>query len=124
MLIKSNYENLPIYYNLCDLTLSFVKKTEARKASSPTKIGESLACCVPVLSNKGIGDLDTHLNFNDLSIIDVNKNDELKKISILTQKIKDIDREEIRNLAQKYYDLDIAINKYKEIYKALFSNNL
>lgn len=124
MLIKSNYENLPIYYNLCDLTLSFVKKTEARKASSPTKIGESLACGVPVLSNKGIGDLDTHLNFNDLSIIDVNKNDELKKISILTQKIKDIDREEIRNLAQKYYDLDIAINKYKEIYKALFSNNL
>ena len=123
LLINSNYEELPIYYNICDLTLSFVKNTHARKASSPTKIGESLACGVPVLSNRGIGDLDTHLNFNKISIIDVNNDEELKKISMLTKKIKSLNRHKIRNIGKKYYDLDTAIMKYEEIYKKLFSNN-
>ncbi len=123
LLINSNYKDLPIHYNICDLTLSFVKNTDARKASSPTKIGESLACGVPVLSNRGIGDLDTHLNFNNISIIDVNKDEELKKISMLIKKFKSLNRHKIRNIGKKYYDLDTAIMKYEEIYKKLFSNN-
>lgn len=123
LLINSNYEDLPIYYNICDLTLSFVKKTVARKATSPTKIGESLACGVPVISNKGIGDLDNQLNFYNFSNVDVNKDEELKNISLKIENFKSLDREKIRNSSKKYYDLEIAIVKYEEIYKKLLLNN-
>ena len=123
MCINSSYDKLPIYYNICDMTLSFVKKTKARVASSPTKIGESLACGVNVLSNKGIGDLDVHLNFNKFSLVDVKKDKELKKISLLIKYIKNLNREKIRKYSKKNYDLDLAIQTYKKIYLDLFPLN-
>ena len=121
--INSSYDKLPIYYNICDLTLSFVKKTKARIASSPTKIGESLACGVNVLSNRGIGDLDIHLNFNKFSLVDVKKHTELKKISTLVKNIKNLNREDIRKYSKKNYDLEIAVKKYKKIYQDLLAPN-
>ncbi|TGD73114.1 hypothetical protein E4634_12600 [Mangrovimicrobium sediminis] len=44
-----------------DLGISFVRPGRAMKASCPTKLGEYLACGVPVVANRGIGDIETWL---------------------------------------------------------------
>ncbi|HSX59232.1 MAG TPA: glycosyltransferase [Tahibacter sp.] len=44
-----------------DAALSFIRPHLAKFASCPTKVGEYLACGVPVVSNRDIGDLDTLL---------------------------------------------------------------
>ena len=46
------------YINIFNVSLCFVKSTFARIASSPTKIGESFACGVPIICNNNVGDLD------------------------------------------------------------------
>jgi glycosyltransferase involved in cell wall biosynthesis len=42
-----------------DAALSFIRPHFAKLASCPTKVGEYLACGVPVVGNRDIGDLDT-----------------------------------------------------------------
>jgi len=44
-----------------DAALSFIRPHFAKLASCPTKVGEYLACGVPVIGNRGIGDLDALL---------------------------------------------------------------
>jgi glycosyltransferase involved in cell wall biosynthesis len=36
----------------------FIRSCRSKKASCPTKLGEFLACGVPVVVNSGIGDMD------------------------------------------------------------------
>lgn len=45
-----------------DAALSFIRPHFAKLASCPTKVGEYLACGVPVIGNRDIGDLDTLLD--------------------------------------------------------------
>ena len=66
----------------------YVVKKKSKSCFFSNKIGESLACGVNVLSNKGIGDLDLHLNFNKFSLVDVKKDKELKKMSLSVKDIK------------------------------------
>lgn len=122
-LISLSPNNLPINYNICDLTLCFVKNSKARDASSPTKIAESLACGVPVLCNSGVGDIDNHLTFYDHSVFDVRNNSNLEKISKLIYKFKKINKKVIRSKSRKYYDKNIAHEEYNNIYKKILDIN-
>ncbi len=49
---------VPQYLKAADYSISFIKPSYSKLASSPTKIAEYLASGLPVLSNAGIGDLD------------------------------------------------------------------
>ena len=51
-------EQMPRYWSLADAAVSFIRPTYSKSASSPTKIGEALASGVPVIVNRGVGDLD------------------------------------------------------------------
>ena len=42
--------------------MCFIKKSPSKIFSSPTKVGESLGCGVPIVYNEGIGDLDDDLD--------------------------------------------------------------
>jgi glycosyltransferase involved in cell wall biosynthesis len=50
--------DVPRYLQAADMALSFIKPCYSKRASSPTKVAEYLACGLPVVSNAGIGDLD------------------------------------------------------------------
>lgn len=52
-----------------DAALSFIRPHFAKLASCPTKVGEYLACGVPVISNGGIGDLDALLGAGDTGCV-------------------------------------------------------
>lgn len=52
---------LPSYLATADIALSFVKQGYSRITTSPTKFAEYLACGLPVISTRGIGDLDAQI---------------------------------------------------------------
>lgn len=52
------YEEIPEWVSLAELGVLFIKPVWSKRASCPTKLGEFLACGVPVVMNAGIGDCD------------------------------------------------------------------
>ena len=102
--------------------LFFIRPTPAKRASCPTKLAEGLACGLPVVCNRGIGDLDGFV--------------EKEKVGILVDPVsergyeEDIDRLEClledpelparcRRLAKSRYDLEAAVGTYHELYREI-----
>jgi len=54
-------ENVPNRVASFDVSLAFYRAGLSRKGTCPTKLGESLACGVPVIATPGIGDVDALL---------------------------------------------------------------
>jgi len=61
--------DVPMVVAAADATLSFIGGESSKRAVSPTKFGESLACGVPVVSSAGVGDLDSVIEQNRLGVI-------------------------------------------------------
>ncbi|PYX68714.1 MAG: hypothetical protein DMG72_22540 [Acidobacteria bacterium] len=62
-------DEVPEYVAAADFAFCFIKPSYSKLASSPTKIGEFLACGLPVLCNSGIGDTDDLLFTNRVGVI-------------------------------------------------------
>jgi glycosyltransferase involved in cell wall biosynthesis len=60
---------VPSYLRQASLGLSFRKSTFSQLAASPTKIPEYLAAGLPVVSNAGIGDVDTLLDSQRVGVV-------------------------------------------------------
>src|SRR5204863_8797175 len=52
---------LPSHLAASDIAISFVRPGYSKLASTPTKFAEYLACGLPVISTRGIGDLDAQI---------------------------------------------------------------
>ncbi|GAB3228045.1 glycosyltransferase family 4 protein [Hymenobacter seoulensis] len=103
-----------------DVNLFFIKQSYSKKASSPTKLGEILAMGLPVICNDGVGDVaDIIWQTNGGTIVsnlnEVGYEAAARSIPELLQK----DGALLRQKAQKYYDLETAIGRYKGEYKRL-----
>ena len=62
-------ERLPAYLAACDVAISLVKPTYSKIASSPTKFAEYLASGLPVISTRGIGDLDEQIEGERVGVL-------------------------------------------------------
>lgn len=121
-LISPSETQLSKFYNLCDLTLCFVTNSFARKASSPTKIGESLACGVPVLCNKNVGDINDIIpKIYKNGLLNINNKIELNNIASKLFTFKKINKKKIRNISQNIFNLNRVSNIYLMIYKNLIN---
>ena len=67
-----------------DIGFFFIPPTYAKKASSPTKMGEMLAAGLPIITGRSIGDIDTLLEENKIGYIVRNKSIEEYKTAIDT----------------------------------------
>jgi glycosyltransferase involved in cell wall biosynthesis len=55
---------VPALIGVADVSVIFIRADLSKIGCSPTKLGETLACGVPVLANTGVGDLDTLLSLD------------------------------------------------------------
>ena len=105
-----------------DVLISFISSTYARQASSPTKIAESFACGIPIISNKGVGDVEDQINnINGGKVIPNTLQKNLENILPSLDEIVALDRKSIRNKAREFLSLDIALQRYKDVYSKIHS---
>jgi glycosyltransferase involved in cell wall biosynthesis len=107
----------------CDAAVSFIRPCLSKAASSPTKIPEYLAVGLPVVSNRGIGDMD-ELIVNEgvgVAIADLSDESLLDGVRQLLDLLGDQDvRGRCRHAAEKYFDLEkVGWNEYRNIYQQI-----
>lgn len=60
--ISAARSQVPALIGASDLSVAFIRADLSKIGCSPTKVGETLACGVPVIANAGVGDLDSLLS--------------------------------------------------------------
>lgn len=115
------------YLEASDLALSFVKASYSTLSRSPTKIPEYLICGLPIVSNRGVGDVDELIEGDNVGIIIDNFDDNsyvksLRAVEALREKGDLI--EKCRSSAKKRFDISqVGGAGYRKIYKNLLSKN-
>lgn len=111
---------VPAVLNAADFGICFINPSFSSLGVSATKVGEYLSCGLPVLSNKGIGDIS--------QIIDEGKSGlilpdfDCVAIDRAAQQIAAggfSTAQQIRDSAQKIFDMKQAIVLYDELYRVL-----
>ncbi|MCU0428446.1 MAG: glycosyltransferase [Cytophagaceae bacterium] len=104
-----------------DIGLLFIKETYSKIASSPTKLGELLAMGIPVVCNAKVGDVASIVETTQggISLRNLNVTEYVQTVAQLDELIA-LDRNTIRENSFAYYDLNVAISRYSEVYAALF----
>src|SRR4029453_2686001 len=107
---------MPLYISLSDCSIFFIRPTYSKKASSPTKHAELMGMGVPVVCND-IGDTGRIIEETRTGIVikefsEVEYRTRSKKID----EVMSISKDQIRQAAYRYFDLDAGVAKYLDIY--------
>ncbi|MFI5203009.1 MAG: glycosyltransferase [Flavobacteriales bacterium] len=120
---SANRAEMPEALICSDIGLFFIRPTFAKKGSSPTKLAEFLALGIPVISNKGIGDMDEQFYSHQLGfLLNIFSNEELQRAITFTQNLNEFSIENCIDFARSFYSLDKAVDTYQSIYNQLTSD--
>ncbi len=127
IITELNPEEVPEYLTRCDLSVMFIKPVECKIGCSPTKFGESLAAGVPVVINRGIGDMDDIVRKGRVGVIvedfnDFHYNEAVDRLEGLLSDRRIFKR--CREIAVKHFSLGDAIVKYDIIYNRLANGKI
>jgi glycosyltransferase involved in cell wall biosynthesis len=116
-------EVVPHLYRTCDAGLAFIKPSLSKWASSPTKAAEYLAAGLPVITNRGIGDLDEIICAEGVGVAVTEFTDNAYReaarqlAALLSDKTL---RTRCVAAARRYFDLElIGWPRYRAIYEQL-----
>lgn len=122
--VSCNFEDVPAMLSVGDAGIYFINPYK-KIGSCPIKLGEFLACGLPVISNSGIGDTAEIIKGNKIGVILDNFTPEDYQKSINELLVLFEERELLGNrcraVALKYLSLDAGSEKYQNIYKKLTS---
>ncbi len=117
--LKVDYTEIPALLQKAQASVCFIKPAFSKLASAPTKLGELLACGIPVAANV-IGDMGLVLGDSSAGVLVRSFDDStLEKCAhelwehSSSMKV----RREARALAEKWFSLENAVQKYGEIYE-------
>ena len=115
------HEEVPKALRTMHASLCFIKPVGSKKASCPTKVGESLACGVPVVITKDIGDCDQLIERKRVGVVvsDLSKEGYRKAVEqliTLTQEGQDLVRR-CRRVAADLFDLERGVEVYLSLYE-------
>lgn len=123
VIIKSvDFDSMPQEMKAIDAGIFFIKPCFSKKASSPTKLGEFLACGVPCLTNYGVGDVQDILEEANTGIVirDFSAKSLEKGIEGLVRLSREKGiKERCRSSAEKFFSLKRGAESYGQIYRDL-----
>lgn len=115
---------VPTHLAACDFGVAFIRPSPSKESSSPTKIGEYLASGLPILANRGIGDLDSLIEGRRLGVLvddlqDASLADAVRKMLALLDQDPGLPHR-CRQAAADEFDLvTVGIQRYLEVYRGL-----
>ncbi|MBP9663353.1 MAG: glycosyltransferase [Pyrinomonadaceae bacterium] len=105
-----------------DIAISFIKRCYSKQSSSPTKIGEYLACGLPIVANRGVGDIDSLIESNGVGVLidGVGRDDYVVALDRILQLRNAGDR--CRETADLELNMEkVGGHRYRRLYKNLLS---
>ncbi len=115
--VSSSRADMPYFISFSTASLFFIRPSFSKSASSPTKMGELLSMGVPIVTNTGVGDVESIIKETNCGVIipDFNKKGYQQAVSDLLEN---------RNLytgntvaaANSYFSLYDGIEKYAKVY--------
>ncbi len=120
---SSTYEEVPRYLASCNVGLAFYKTGYSRKGCCPTKLGEYLACGLPIVINSGIGDSDRIIEGERVGVVISGFSEGEYKAAI--QKLNALLSEgealalRCRRAAEKYLSLEEGVKRFYNVYEGL-----
>ena len=119
-IVSASRSEVPNYLGISDLMLTLRMPSFSQKAASPTKIAESFSMGIPVISNKGIGDVDEIIKkFNGGLTFNINSQNAFNKAASKINHIIKKGGKNLRENTKQKFSLIIAKKIYKEVYKCL-----
>ena len=119
IITSSNYQEIPKFINIADAGIFFIYTGFTGKAVSPTKQSELLAMGVPIVANKGVGDIETILQDQGLGVVLADFEDNSMAAAAKQLLQTDYNRENIRTKAKELFALDKAVETYSQLYAKL-----
>lgn len=119
---KVPFEQVPEYLNAGDIGFAIRKPSFSMQGVAPIKLGEYLLMGMPVIASKGIGDTDEIMNdfpecFSYNHDLGISK--QMIEIQSWLELSNGANKENIRNIAKKYFSLEAAADSYIEAFKRL-----
>jgi glycosyltransferase involved in cell wall biosynthesis len=117
---KAGRQQVPLLLSLSNYSIFFIKPCYSKQSSSPTKHGEIMAMGIPLITNSGVGDVETIVNrYHSGIVINEFNKEEFTNVVLKLATAKNYNADEIRHGAAAFYSLDNAIEKYTAIYNSI-----
>ena len=114
------HEKVPGVLSAADVGLSLCVATPSSLGVSATKTGEYLSCGLPVVTNRGLGDIDRIVTDGRNGWVLPDFGDEaVDTAAAQIVRAGFADRAEIRSAASEWFDMDRAIDTYDRLYRAV-----
>ncbi len=113
---------VPVLLSLSQFAIFFIKPCYSKLSSSPTKHGEIMAMGIPVITNDGVGDVSRIVEHYHSGIL--LKDFSSDSMSKAVEKIAGhpgFSKEQIRQGAIEYYNLETAVQKYRSVYERILN---
>lgn len=114
-------EQVPAFVRCGHAAMCFIKPSFSKRASAPTKLGEILACGLPVAANL-VGDMADVLGGSDAGVVltSMSPSDMDGAAVTLAQRAADPNTPRVaRELAERWFSLDHALDRYEDVYASL-----
>jgi glycosyltransferase involved in cell wall biosynthesis len=117
------HADVPRWLRWAEMSLYFIAPSFAKRSSCPTKLGESLAAGLPVLTNTGVGDTDALVASRRIGIlVDAFSPAALQRgwsqmLELLAE--GEALRERCRQTAQEVFGLEQGVGRYAALYRTL-----
>jgi glycosyltransferase involved in cell wall biosynthesis len=114
--------DVPGWMRRARASLFLIRPTPAKRASSPTKLGEALACGLPVVANRGIGDVDSLLEREAVGVLldEINDSGYRRAAKSLADLLADpLTPQRCRRLAEARFGLALGVAEYRSLYQEL-----
>ncbi len=115
---------IPLYLSASDIAISFIKACYSKLSSSPTKIAEYLASGIPIITNRGVGDVAEMIEKNQVGAVieDFTPHSYLKALKKVAE-MKDLNKK-CRQTAEREFDLEkVGGAKYRLLYSKLLNKS-
>ena len=116
------HSDMPSLLQSMDGSVFFIRATPSKIASMPTKLGESLAVGLPVLTASGVGDVDEILEENQVGLV-LDGQDEIEVREVLNDFVEMIQEPAIkvrcRQVAERHFSLYRGVETYDRVYRQL-----
>jgi glycosyltransferase involved in cell wall biosynthesis len=100
----------------------FIRPIASKRASCPTKLAEGLATGLPVVCNRGIGDLDDIVEREGVGVLVDGFSEAAYSVAVrrLARLLEDPGlAERCRRLAETRYSMDFGVGAYRQLYDDL-----